>query len=291
MSEEPDFAGACVTIIGLGLMGGSLAGALAARRACRRVVGISRRPESLQIAQERGWIHHGTTNAAEGVAEADIVVLATPPRVVLRQLQDIGPYLPAGALVMDLASTKAHIVEAMEHLPAHVQPLGGHPMCGKEQAGIQAADPTLFAGRPFILSPLPRTSPQALEQGKALAQAVGAVPMVLDAVDHDRMVAWISHLPHTAALSLMGAVTAGAQNDPGLWSLAASGFRDTTRLAASDCDMMLDIFLTNRENILRAMQMFRKQFDHLYALIEAGDEAVLRQYIEPLSRRRREMNR
>lgn len=290
MSEEPDFAGACVAVVGLGLMGGSLAGALAARRACRRVVGISRRPASLDIALQRGWIHDGTTELDRGLAEADVVVLATPPRVVLRQLQDIGPCLRAGALVMDLASTKARIVQAMEHLPAHVQPLGGHPMCGKEQAGIEAAQPDLFAGRPFILSPLPRTSPGALERGKTLVRAVGAVPVVLDAADHDRMVAWVSHLPHTVALSLMGAVMAGAQSDPDLWSLAASGFRDTTRLAASDPDMMLDIFLTNRENILRAMNAFRQHFDQLYTLIEAGGEASLRQHIEAVSRRRRELN-
>lgn len=290
MSEEPDFAGACVAVVGLGLMGGSLAGALTTRGACRRVVGVSRRPESLRVALERGWIHHGTTDLAEGTAQADIVVLATPPRVVLQQLQELGPHLQAGALVIDLASTKTRIVQAMEHLPAHVQPLGGHPMCGKEQAGIGAAQPDLFAGRPFILSPLPRTSPGALARGKALVQAVGAVPVVLDAADHDRMVAWVSHLPHTVALSLMGAVMAGAQQDPGLWSLAASGFRDTSRLAASDPDMMLDIFLTNPENILGAMRTFRQQFDRLYALIEAGEEAALREYIEAASRRRRELN-
>ncbi|MBC7242810.1 MAG: prephenate dehydrogenase/arogenate dehydrogenase family protein [Anaerolineae bacterium] len=163
-------------------------------------------------------------------------------------------------------------------------------MCGKEQAGIEAAQPDLFAGRPFILSPLPRTSARALEQGKALVRAVGAVPVVLDAADHDRMVAWVSHLPHTVALSLMGAAMAGAQQDPDLWSLAASGFRDTTRLAASDPDMMLDIFLTNQENILHAMNVFREQFDKLYALIEAGGEAPLRECIEAASRRRRELN-
>jgi prephenate dehydrogenase len=290
MSEEPGFAGACVAVVGLGLMGGSLAGALATRQACRQVVGVSRRPETLRTALERGWIHHGTTDLIEGTAQADVVVLATPPRVVLRQLREIGPHLQAGTLVMDLASTKAQVLRAMEGLPACVQPLGGHPMCGKEQAGIEAAQPDLFAGRPFILSPLPRTSAGALEQGKALVRAVGAVPVVLDAADHDRMVAWVSHLPHTVALSLMGAAMAGAQQDPGLWSLAASGFRDTTRLAASDPDMMLDIFLTNQENILRAMNAFREQFDKLYALIEAGGEAPLREFIEAASRRRRELN-
>ena len=121
-----------ITIVGLGLMGGSLGGALRGR--CRTVVGVARRAESIEKAVGQGLIDRGTTELAEGVAQADIVVLATPVRVILRQIAEIGPLLPQGCLLMDLGSTKADIVAAMADLPPHIQPLGGHPMCGKENS-------------------------------------------------------------------------------------------------------------------------------------------------------------
>jgi prephenate dehydrogenase len=147
-----------VAIVGLGLMGGSLAGAL--RRRCRVVIGVVRRAEMIEIASARGLIDRGTTDLAAGVRQADVVVLATPVRVILRLLAEIGPLLPEGCLLMDLGSTKLQIVAEMARLPGHVQPLGGHPMCGKEVSGIAAADPTLYRGHTFILTPLPRTSGQ-----------------------------------------------------------------------------------------------------------------------------------
>ena len=145
-----------VTVVGLGLMGASLAGAL--RYKCRSLAGVARRAESVEVALARGLVDWGTTDLAEGVAEADVVVLATPVRVILRQLAEIGPLLPEGCLLMDLGSTKADIVAAMAALPPHVQPLGGHPMCGKEVSGIEVAETTLYQGRTFIFSPLARTS-------------------------------------------------------------------------------------------------------------------------------------
>jgi prephenate dehydrogenase len=168
-----------VTVVGLGLMGGSLAGALRGR--CRAVVGVARREPVLQVALAQGLIDRGTTNIAEGVAGADIVVLATPVRVIIRQLAEIAPLLPEGCLLMDMGSTKVQIVAEMARLPGHVQPLGGHPMCGKEVSGIEVADPALYRGRTFILTPLPRTSEAALALGCELAEATGAHTLVLEA--------------------------------------------------------------------------------------------------------------
>ena len=124
----PDLSQANVAIVGLGLMGGSLAAALKQHHACRRVIGIARRQATLDIALAHGWIDSDTTNLAQGLANAHVVVLATPPRVVLQQLQSIGPLLPAGCLLMDLASTKVDVVAAMANLPPAVHPIGGHPM-------------------------------------------------------------------------------------------------------------------------------------------------------------------
>jgi prephenate dehydrogenase len=263
-----------VAVVGLGLMGGSLAGALRGR--CRAVVGVARRTETIEAALARGLVDQGTTGLASGVGQADIVVLATPVRVILRLLDDIAPLLPNGCLLMDLGSTKAQIVARMAALPAHVQLLGGHPMCGREVSGIAAADPTLYRGHTFVLTPLPRTSEAALALGRALVKAAGAHPLVLDPGRHDQLVATASHLPYLLACALVGAAETTASTDPMVWNVAASGFRDTSRLAASDVTMMLDILLTNREAVVEALGTCEGQLRHLARLVDSGDEEGLR---------------
>jgi prephenate dehydrogenase len=276
-----------VTVVGLGLMGGSLAGALRGR--CRAVVGVARRAETVETALARGLIGRGTTSLADGVAEADVVVLAAPVRTILHQLATIGLLLPRGCLLMDLGSTKAQIVAAMARLPDHVQPLGGHPMCGKEIAGIEAADPSLYQGRTFILCPLPRTQPTALALGQALAEAVGAHPLLLEPERQDFLVATLSHLPYLLACALVSTADATTSADPAAWEIVAGGFRDTSRVAGSDVTMMLDILLTNRQEILKALKTYQEQLSTLARLLEAGDEADLRQALTRLRNTRQEM--
>ena len=273
-----------VSVVGLGLMGGSLAGAL--RGQCQAVVGVARRTETIEGALARGLVDRGTTDLASGARQADVVVLATPVRVILRMLGEIGPFLPEGCLLMDVGSTKAQIVARMASLPDHVQPLGGHPMCGKEVSGVVAADPTLYQGHTFVLTPLPRTSEQALALGRALVEAVGARPLILAPDRHDRLVATASHLPYLLACALVGAAEAAASTDPTLWEVAASGFRDTSRLAASDVTMMLDILLTNREAVLEALGTCEAQLRHLAHLVQTGDEERLRTVLTAIRDRR-----
>jgi prephenate dehydrogenase len=226
-----------VAVIGLGLMGGSLAGAL--RGKCRGVIGVARSEETVNQAISQGLIDAGTTDLAAGVRRADLVVLATPVRTIVELVRTVGPMLPDGAVLIDLGSTKAEVVAAMSDLPAHVQPLGGHPMCGKELSGIGAADSTLYREKTFILVPLPRTAPTAVAVGRDLARGVGAVPLVLDdAKRHDFLVATLSHLPYLLACALVRTADATTSADPAAWEIVASGFRDTSRVAASDVDMM-----------------------------------------------------
>ena len=270
-------------------MGGSLAAALAGRRACKRLIGVARRRETLDLARQRGWIDDATADLQQGVRAADLVILATPPRVILRQIDAAGAMLRPGSVLMDLASTKAEIVDAMRRLPAGVHPIGAHPMCGKEQTGLEAADPDLYRGQLFILSPLDRTPPEALELGRSLATAVGAHPLLLDAETHDRGVAWMSHLPHVVALALMRAAITSVGDDSTLWSLAAGGFRDTTRLAASSRDMMIDIFLTNRHQILDATRRFQASVSLLHDALAGGDEKALIEYLDDAIERRRQL--
>jgi prephenate dehydrogenase len=276
-----------VTIVGLGLMGGSLAGAL--RGKAQKVVGVARRAETLDAALGQGLIDQGVTDLATGVGQADVVVLSTPVRVILRQLAAIGPLLPDGCLLMDLGSTKSQIVTQMALLPTHVQPLGGHPMCGKEISGIGAADPALYAGRTFILTPLPRTSEAALALGCELAAASGARPLVLEPERQDFLVATLSHLPYLLACALVGTADATTSADPAAWEIVAGGFRDTSRVAGSDVTMMLDILLTNREEVLKAVYTCQAQLHDLACLLEAGDEDRLRSALSTIRRTRMEM--
>ncbi|MEA3342310.1 MAG: prephenate dehydrogenase [Chloroflexota bacterium] len=263
-----------VTIVGLGLMGGSLAGAL--RGQCRQVVGVARRAETIDAARAQGLIDRGATDLVDGVREADVVILATPVRVIVQQLAEIGPLLPKGCLLMDLGSTKSRIVAAMAQLPGHVQPLGGHPMCGKEKSGIEVADPALYQGCTFILSPLERTSNSALALGRALAEAAGAHPLVLEPERQDFLVATVSHLPYLLACALVATADATTSADPAAWEIVAGGFRDTSRVAGSDVTMMTDILLTNQEEVLKALDAYQAQLRYLARLVEAGTEDDLR---------------
>ena len=269
-----------VTIVGLGLMGGSLAGGLRPR--CRSVVGVTRRQDSIDIALKRRLINHGTMDLEEGLVDADIVVLATPVRIILRQLKTIGPLLPHGCLLIDLGSTKAEIITAMGHLPDHVQPLGGHPMCGKETSGIDAADPTIYHGATFILTPLERTSEEALDLGRALARAAGSRPLVLSAARQDFLVGTVSHLPYLMACAMVATADERTSPDPAAWKIVAGGYRDTTRVAGSDVTMMTDILLTNPKPVLGAIDTFQQQIARLRRLVEEGDEEALRSALQAI---------
>ncbi len=278
-----------ISIVGLGLMGGSLALALRANPALAafnvgRIVGVSRSQATLDAALAAGAIDAGTTDLAAGVAEADLIVLGAPVRTILRLLPEVGRHARPGALVMDMGSSKAQICAAMAALPAGLQPVGAHPMCGKEVAGFAAAEAGLYRGRPFVLCPLARTVPDALETARSLALAVGGRPLVVDPQAHDRAVAAISHLPYAVAASLVAAVDAAG--DPLAWALAASGFRDTTRVAASDVEMMLDTLLTNRPAVLDWVDAFTDQLAALRGALAAGDEAGLRTQLAAAQARR-----
>jgi len=287
LSPSKELADIQVSVVGLGLMGGSLAGAL--RGQCQTVVGVARRPETIETGLALGLIDRGTTDLASGVRDADVVVLATPVRVILRLLDEIGPLLSEGCLLMDLGSTKAQIVAQMEQLPDHVQPLGGHPMCGKEIAGISAADPALYQGRTFILTPLPRTAESSLALGHSLVRAVGAQPLVLEGERQDFLVATMSHLPYLLACTLVSTADTLTSPDPAAWDIVAGGFRDTSRVAGSDVTMMLDILMTNRVEVLKALETCGHQLRQLARLLEAGDEEQLRTMLTTIRAKRKQM--
>lgn len=282
----PDLHEARVAIVGLGLMGGSLGMALKERKACRGVVGIARRQANIEEALAMDAVDWGTLNLAEGVRQADLVVLATPVRTVLRQLPEVGSLVPSGCCILDMGSTKQEICRAMDALPDGVQPVGGHPMCGKEQAGISASETGLYEGKTFVLSALDRTTPQAMKLAESLALAIGSRVLYLEAGQHDRLVAAISHLPYLLSCALVATAERVAEGDERVWDVAASGFRDTTRLAASDVTMLLDILMTNREAVLAMVDGLQGELAHLADSLRRGDEEALQSMLEAARQRR-----
>ena len=276
-----------LTVVGVGLMGGSFAGAL--HGTCERVVGVDRDAETLQTACDRDLIDDGFTDLARGVRDANVVVLATPVRSIIQLLDVIGPMLAPGTLLMDLGSTKQTILQKMKHLPSHVDVIGAHPMCGKEISGVSAAERDLYQGRTFILSPLPRTRTSGLALAKALARAVGADPLIIDGARQDFLVGTISHLPYLLACGLVKTADSMTSPDPLVWDIVAGGYRDTSRVAGSDVAMMLDILLTNRDNVTEAATTFVEHLQGLIRLIEAGDEEALRSSLTTIRSLRKEM--
>ena len=279
MNSTLALSDARITIAGMGLMGGSLA--LALRGKCAHVTGVDVDASARAAALAGQVVQTVESDLHAGTADAHLLVLATPVGVILQQLQALKVHTTArraGLVVLDLGSTKTEIVAAMETLPATCDPVGGHPMCGKEVAGLQHADAALYHGATFVLAPLARTSPAALQLAHAVVVAVGAHALLLDAVRHDRLAAATSHVPYLIACALMSAASAAAVADDALWKLAASGFRDTSRLAASSVTMMLDILRTNRAPVRAALLAQREQIDRLAGLLE-GDEAALAQFL------------
>ncbi len=296
---DPDFANARVTIVGLGLMGGSLAAALSINRACGSIVGVARRRSTLATARALRFIDEGTTDLAEGVSAADLVIVCTPVNDIIEKLGALGPLVKPGCVVMDVGSTKSAICAAMETMPEHVQPLGAHPMCGKETSGLTMAEPSLYQDKIFVLTPLPRTSERTVALGHALIAAVGARPLVLDPARHDRLVAIISHLPYLMAVALVNAADSLAgrpgerpsAKDPLAWTMAASGFRDTSRVAGGSIPMMMDILVTNREPVLHSLIEAREQIDRLVECLEAADFEALEALLQAARHRRTEVFR
>ncbi|MCY3898983.1 MAG: prephenate dehydrogenase [Caldilineaceae bacterium] len=264
-----------VTVIGLGLMGASLCIDLKQRNLCREVRGVTRNFGTILRAFHENSVDLATTDLSSGVAGADIVILSTPVRAVVQMLETLGPILWPGTVVMDMGSTKAEICAAMERLPPRVQPIGGHPMTGKETAGYASAESGLYEGAPWVLTPLPRTSNETVELASELAEAIGAFPTTMQPARHDQLVAAISHLPFLMASALVHAVSDCGDEDPAVWDLAAGGFRDTSRVAASDTQMFLDILVTNREAVLAQMDTVSAHFQELRRLLAENDEDSL----------------
>ena len=239
------------------------------------VAGVDLDRDTLDRARERGAIDVGYLEVAEGVAGADVVVLATPVRSILEMLPGMAPILGRETILFDLGSTKEAIVSAVAGLAGIRRYVGGHPMAGTEHAGIEHADDGLLHEATFALVPPPAVDEGAVDLLADLVRRIGARPVVISAERHDRIVSVTSHLPYLLSVVLALAAENMARRESRTGEFTASGYRDTTRLAASNVRVMADICLTNRRPLLRAVEEARRLLDGLAAQIEQGNESEL----------------
>ncbi len=270
-----------VTIVGVGLLGGSAA--LAIKKAFRgvRVAGVGRRQKSLDAARRRRMIDSAHFDAAEPAAKTDLVILATPVRAFGAHLARIAPHLRRGALVTDVGSTKGVVVRVAERVLRDAGSfVGSHPMAGSEQKGPAFARADLFKGATCIITPTARTSRRAAGRVELLWRKLGMRTVRMTPAAHDRALARVSHLPHALAAILM---RLPGKADLGV---SASGFADMTRLASGDPEMWRDIFATNRRAILAAVDAFDERLIAFRDLVDIGDVEGIMRFFAAAKRRR-----
>ena len=259
-----------LAVVGVGLIGGSVGLAAKARAATRRVVGIGRNPDTLARAQELGAVDEFTTDLAAGVRSADVVVFCSPVDLIARQVREAAGYAMPGALFTDAGSTKGTIVRDLDgHLPDHVRFVGAHPLAGSERQGAEHASADLFAGRVCVLTPTASSDPKAVERARLFWQALGCEVKTLTPEEHDLALATTSHLPHLLASLLAGQL-------PDKWRpFAATGFRDTTRVAAGDPALWTAIARENALALSHALERFDEGLQQLRRAVLNRDEDAL----------------
>ncbi|PYN74068.1 MAG: prephenate dehydrogenase/arogenate dehydrogenase family protein [Candidatus Rokuibacteriota bacterium] len=264
-----------LAIVGVGLLGGSVAKAARAGGLARRIVGVGRDIARLQPAIDDGSLDVATIELETGVREADFILLAAPVLAIEGLLERMWRAAPDGTVITDVGSTKRNIVRAAERLAAR-RPLafvGSHPLAGSEQSGYGVARADLFRGATVVVTPTEGTELGALKRVTEFWEALGARVSSLDPEAHDRTVAAISHLPHLIACAL---VDGAGRVEPAALELAARGFRDTTRIAAGDPDVWTEIFLANRDALSASVGAFREALADLQRAIDAGAPEPLR---------------
>ncbi len=275
-----------LAIVGVGLLGGSVAKAVRAQGLAHEIVGIGRDVGRLHAALKDGTLDRVTTAIGDGVKDADLIVLGTPVGIIERQLPEVWQAAAPSAVITDVGSTKAAIVAAAQRLTTR-RPLtfvGSHPMAGSEQSGYGVARADLFRGVNVIVTPTDATEPRAVKTVTAFWESLGAGRvLMLDPETHDRAVAAISHVPHLVACALVDAVE---RFDPTAFDVAARGFKDTTRIAAGDVDTWEAIFLANRTAVVQATAAAQAALADLARLIERNDRDGLRAALARIKARR-----
>jgi prephenate dehydrogenase len=274
-----------LSILGVGLLGGSIG--LAVKRIASRceIVGYGHRPATLEAALRLGAIDRPAKSPSEAVEGSDLVILCTPVGIFQPLLQEIAGHLTPGAIVTDVGSTKRSVVQLAEQtLPAAVHFVGSHPMAGSEKRGVEFARADLFTGALCIVTPTPRTDPGALAKVENFWTELGMRIKLLSPEDHDRLVCDISHLPHALAATLVA-----MQSDEAL-PLAGKGFLDSTRIAAGDAGLWRDILLDNADSVRSSLARLRAQLDELEKRLDPKQAQALFDWLQKASEKRSRLN-
>ncbi len=256
-----------IAIIGLGLMGGSLA--LGLKGKCAALYGIDPHLPTLELALSQHIVDYASSDPAKLLPEVDLVILSAPVPAILTLLEQLPSFTSNPCIVMDMGSTKRLIVEAMSRLPERFDPIGGHPICGKEKLSLANAERTLYYAAPFLLTPLERTSPRALSAANQIIETLGAKGKILDADEHDRILASTSHLPFLISSALALATPQDVA------PFVGPGFKSTSRLAGTSSSMMLGVLQSNQKNVLSALHKMQTQLAEIESALSSGDFAKL----------------
>lgn len=272
-----------IVIIGLGLIGGSLALCIRKAHPSYQLFGIEASPSSGQLALEKGLVDHVSTRLEDFAGQADVILLCLPIQATIETLEVLGQIpLKQDVLVLDAGSTKVAILAAAERYLADrkICFIGGHPMAGSHKSGPLAADVHLFENAYFILTPSALTQADTVERVTALLAGTGARFVQLDAAEHDRVTSQVSHFPHILASSLMHQAGDYAQDHPFTNHFAAGGFRDMTRIAESEPEMWTSILETNSQAIMERIEEFRERLDQVAQLLKAGDRTGIWEFFD-----------
>lgn len=269
-----------LTVIGIGLLGGSVGLAAKRRGLVDRVIGVARTEATLALARRRGCADETTSDPVSAVREADLVVLAAPVGALPGLLRQVAPSVRPEAVITDVASTKASLCRvADELLTGRVAFVGGHPMAGDDQTGVANAREELFTGCVWVLTPSAASTPEATARVERFAHQLGARVRRFDPTVHDRLVAATSHLPHVAAAALVHAVWHATDGDEAAADLAASGFRDTSRVAAASAALWDDIVVDNAAALLPALAALEREVRTIREAVSARDEQGIHDFL------------
>jgi prephenate dehydrogenase len=279
-----------LALIGVGLIGGSAALAWRRAGAVTEVIGFDRDAAAVQRAVARGVIDRTAANAADAVRQADLVLVAVPVGAMADTFASIAHAVPPRALMIDVGSTKRSVIEAARAALGAASALRrfvpGHPIAGRELPGVEHADGGLFEGRLYVSTPVAETDADALQRVEALWMAAGAKVTRMDADEHDRIFAAVSHLPHLLAFALVARIASEPDGERKL-GFAGAGFRDFTRIAASSPEMWRDIAVANRAALAEELRGYRALLDQMQHAVEAADAGAIQRVIDLASRTRR----
>jgi prephenate dehydrogenase len=276
-----------ITIIGVGLLGGSIGLAARKRRVAKEIAGFARRPKTIAESEKVGALDYATTDLLAAVSGADLVILCTPLAQMRALTEQFLPALKRGAIVTDVGSVKADVVRELESLVkktgAHF--IGSHPMAGGEKMGVLASRADLYANALCVLTPTKKSNAAAVRQVEQFWKSLGARTLRLDAAKHDLLVSRTSHLPHVAAAGLVSLVLGQTQSKEQS-ALCATGFRDTTRIASGSPEMWRDIALANRKNLSQSVDNFVSELKRFQTALKRGDARAVEKFFATAKERR-----